>query len=417
MQETPKGLRLHIGIFGRRNVGKSSILNAVTRQPVSIVSETAGTTTDPVEKAMELLPLGPVLFVDTAGVDDVGSLGELRVAKTMRVVERTDLAILVTDAWQDYEQRLLETFRRRKTPVLVVANKSDSRPAGEVEEHARASGAACVVTASALTGEGLEAVRQGIIATAPEEYLSSPSVVHDLIQPGELAVLVVPIDIEAPKGRLILPQVQTLRDILDHDAFAVVVKEHQLAEALAGLNRPPAIVVTDSQAFEKVMAVTPPEVPLTGFSILYARFKGDLGEFVRGAAAIDRLRPGDRVLVAEACTHHPTKDDIGRMKIPRWLEKKAGGKLDITVKSGNEYPADISGFKVIIHCGACMWNRRQVLSRLEQAHACGVPITNYGLAIAHSLGVLDRALSPFPEARKYYLEAQDRGQGSALMGG
>lgn len=406
MQETPKGLRLHIGIFGRRNVGKSSILNAITRQPVAIVSETAGTTTDPVEKAMELLPLGPVLFVDTAGVDDVGALGELRVAKTMRVVERTDLAILVTDAWQDYEQRLLESFRRRKTPVLVVANKSDERAPGEVEARAREAGSGMVVTASARTGAGLEEVRLAIIATAPEEYLTLPSVVHDLVRPGELAVLVVPIDIEAPKGRLILPQVQTLRDILDHDAFAVVVKEHQLAEALAGLSRPPAIVVTDSQAFEKVMAVTPPEIPLTGFSILYARFKGDLGEFVRGAAAIDRLRPGDRVLVAEACTHHPTKDDIGRMKIPRWLEKKAGGKLDVTVKSGNEYPQDITGYKLIIHCGACMWNRRQVLSRLEHAHACGVPITNYGLAIAHSLGVLRRALSPFPEVLHHYEDAR-----------
>jgi [FeFe] hydrogenase H-cluster maturation GTPase HydF len=404
MQEAPKGLRLHIGIFGRRNVGKSSVLNAITRQPVSIVSETAGTTTDPVEKAMELLPLGPVLFVDTAGVDDVGSLGELRVAKTMRVVERTDLAILVADVWQDYEQRLMELFRKRKTPVVVVANKSDKRPAGEVEAQARAGGATTVVTASALKGTGMEEIRMAIINTAPEEYLTAPSVVYDLIKPGDLAVLVVPIDLEAPKGRLILPQVQTLRDILDHDAYAVVVKEHQLAEALAGLSKPPAIVVTDSQAFEQVMAVTPPGIPLTGFSILYARFKGDLSEFVRGAVAIDRLKPGDKVLVAEACTHHPTKDDIGRMKIPRWLEKKAGGKLDITVKSGNEYPADISGFKLIVHCGACMWNRRQVLSRLEQAHACGVPITNYGIAIAHSLGVLERALSPFPEAKRAYGE-------------
>ncbi len=407
MQETPKGLRLQIGIFGRRNVGKSSILNAITRQPVSIVSDTAGTTTDPVEKAMELLPLGPVLFVDTAGVDDVGALGELRVAKTLRVVERTDLAILVTDAWQEYEQRLMDTFRLRKTPVVVVANKNDVRLPGEVEARARESGAHTVVSASAITGTGLEEIRLAIIAAAPEEYLSAPSVVHQLVRPGDLAVLVVPIDIEAPKGRLILPQVQTLRDILDHDALAVVVKEHQLAQALAGLSKPPAIVVTDSQAFEKVMAVTPPEIPLTGFSILYARFKGDLGEFVRGAAAIDQLRPGDRVLVAEACTHHPTKDDIGRMKIPRWLERKAGGKLDITVRSGNEYPQDIGAYKLIIHCGACMWNRRQVLSRLEQARACGVPITNYGLAIAHSLGVLQRALSPFPEVLREYEQAKE----------
>lgn len=411
MLGTPKGLRLQIGIFGRRNVGKSSLLNALTRQAVSIVSETAGTTTDPVEKAMELQPLGPVLFVDTAGVDDVGALGEMRVARTLKVVERTDLAILVTDDWQDYETRLLSLFAGRKTPVLVVANKSDMRAPGMVEEQARQAGAKTVVGASAVTRAGLDAVRQAIIAAAPDEYLNAPSLIGDLVPAGELALLVVPIDIEAPKGRLILPQVQTLRDILDQNGYAMVVKERELAAALARLNRPPAIVVTDSQEFLKVVSEVPASIPVTGFSILFARFKGDLAELVRGAAAIDRLRPGDRVLVAEACAHHPTGEDIGRVKIPRWLEQYVGGKLDIVVKAGCDYPDDIRGFKLIVHCGACVWNRRQMLSRIEQARAAGVAITNYGLTIAHSLGILDRALSPFPYAREVYGDAIRKNMG------
>ncbi|MEI6515393.1 MAG: [FeFe] hydrogenase H-cluster maturation GTPase HydF [bacterium] len=402
MQGTPKGLRLQIGIFGRRNVGKSSLLNALTRQSVSIVSEIAGTTTDPVEKAMELQPLGPVLFVDTAGVDDVGALGELRVAGTMKVVERTDLAILVTDDWQDFETRLLALFLQRKTPVVVAANKSDHRAAGVLEAAARAAGAKTVVTVSAVTRTGLDAMRQAIITATPEDYLNAPALLGDLVPPGALVVLVVPIDIEAPKGRLILPQVQTLRDILDQNGYAMVVKERELAHALARLNQPPALVVTDSQEFLKVISEVPASIPVTGFSILFARFKGDLAELVRGASAIDRLKPGDRVLVAEACTHHPTGEDIGRVKIPRWLEQYVGGKLDIVAKAGCDYPDDIAGFNLIVHCGACMWNRRQMLSRIAQARAAGVPITNYGLTIAHSLGILDRALSPFPYAKEAY---------------
>ena len=406
MLGTPKGLRLQIGIFGRRNVGKSSLLNALTRQSVSIVSETAGTTTDPVEKAMELQPLGPVLFVDTAGVDDVGALGELRVAKTLKVVERTDLAILVTDDWQDYEARLLALFAGRKTPVIVAANKRDVRVPGAVEAKARGAGANQVVGVSALTRAGLDDLRQGIIAAAPDEYLNAPSLMGDLIAAGEMAILVVPIDVEAPKGRLILPQVQTLRDILDQNAYAMVVKERELADALSRLSRPPALVITDSQEFMKVVAEVPASIPVTGFSILFARFKGDLAELVRGAASIDRLRPGDRVLVAEACAHHPTGEDIGRVKIPRWLEQFVGGKLEVVVKAGCDYPDDISGFKLIVHCGACVWNRRQMLSRIEQARASGVAITNYGLTIAHSLGILERALSPFPYAKEIYFEVR-----------
>ena len=412
MQGTPKGLRLHIGIFGRRNVGKSALLNALTRQNVSIVSDTAGTTTDPVEKAMELQPLGPVLFVDTAGVDDVGALGTLRVAKTMGVVQRTDLAILVTDDWQDYEQRLLELFTGRKTPVVVVAGKRDLRGDEALEGRCKSSGAKQVVGVSAVTGTGLDAVRRAIIATVPDDYLNAPSLIGDLVPAGELVLLVVPIDIEAPKGRLILPQVQTLRDILDQDGYALVVKERELADAFARLKRPPVLVVTDSQEFLKVVADTPPDIPVTGFSILFARFKGDLAELVRGAAAIDRLKPGDRVLVAEACTHHPAGEDIGRVKIPRWLEQYVGGKLDLVVKAGCDYPEDIGGFKLIVHCGACTWNRRQMLSRIEQARMSGVAITNYGLTIAHSLGIMDRALSPFPYAREVYRKARGQARGA-----
>jgi [FeFe] hydrogenase H-cluster maturation GTPase HydF len=411
MQATPKGLRLHIGLFGRRNVGKSSVLNALTRQSVSIVSATAGTTTDPVEKAMELQPIGPVLFVDTAGIDDVGALGELRVQKTMGVVERTDLAILVTDGWQDYEDRLLGLFRTRKTPVIVVANKSDLRTDDTVEGAARAAGAERIVTASVLRGTGLDVLRRAVIDTVPDSFLNAPSLIGDLIPAGELAVLVVPIDIEAPKGRLILPQVQTIRDILDNDGYTMVVKERELSDALARLNRPPAIVVTDSQEFLKVVADVPPEIPVTSFSILFARFKGDLAELARGAAAIDRLRPGDRVLIAEACTHHPTGEDIGRVKIPRWLEQYVGGALRIETQAGCEYPEDLDGLKLIVHCGACMWNRRQMLSRMEQAGGRGVPITNYGLCIAHSLGILGRALGPFPFAKRAYDEARRNGSG------
>ena len=408
MQATPKGLRLHIGIFGRRNVGKSSLLNALTRQQVAIVSPVAGTTTDPVEKAMELQPLGPVLFVDTAGVDDVGALGAARVAKTQQVLARTDLAIVLTDAWTEYEAALLRLLGERRTPVLVVAGKADLRPAGELEVALRAAGVAAPLTVSAITGAGLAELRQAIIAAAPDDFVNPPSLIGDLVPAGELAVLVVPIDKEAPKGRLILPQVQAIRDLLDNDAWCLVVKERELAPALARLTRPPALVVTDSQAFLKVAADVPPAVPMTSFSILFARFKGDLAEQVRGAVHIETLQPGDRVLIGEACTHHPIADDIGRVKIPRWLEQYVGGKLQFDTFAGRDYPDDVSPYKLVVHCGSCMTNRREMLARLERARACGTPITNYGLTIAYSLGLFARALGPFPHAREVYDEERRR---------
>jgi [FeFe] hydrogenase H-cluster maturation GTPase HydF len=400
MQTTPKGLRLHIGIFGRRNVGKSSLLNALTRQNVSIVSDTAGTTTDPVEKPMELLPIGPVVFIDTAGIDDVGALGQMRVARTRRVLDRVDVGVIVAAGgqWGDFEESLLTEFAQRKVPTIAVFNKADQgTPAAGILARLQDRQVRCVQTV-ASRGEGLAELREALIRTAPDDFINTPVIAADLVPPGGLAVLVVPIDKEAPKGRLILPQVQTIRDLLDHNAYCVVVKERELRAALARLTRPPDLVVTDSQAFLQVAADTPAEVPLTSFSILFARFKGDLPEMVRGACAIDSLRPGDRVLIAEACSHHPIGEDIGRVKIPRWLTQYVGGQLEFTTTQGHDFPDDLASYRLVVHCGACVQNRREVLSRIARCRQAGVPITNYGLAIAYSLGIFERALAPFPDA-------------------
>jgi [FeFe] hydrogenase H-cluster maturation GTPase HydF len=396
----PKTFRLHIGIFGRRNAGKSSILNAMTQQDVSIVSEIAGTTTDPVEKPMELLPLGPVLFIDTAGIDDVGDLGEKRIAKTMLVFDRTDLGVIVSNFndWDEYELRLMEEFKNRDIPFIVVFNKTDIYAENQDITSQLDRVKVKYVFTSALKGTGILDLRQLLLKAAPSDYINRPSILADLVSPGEAAILVIPIDKEAPKGRLILPQVQSIRDLLDNDSFCMVVKERELREALSRLNKPPKLVVTDSQAFLKVAADTPSEIPLTSFSILFARFQGDLTEMVRGAMAIDKLKSGDRVLIAEACSHHPIGEDIGTVKIPRWLTQYVGGKLEIDSIRGHDFPANISEYKLIIHCGACMWNRRAMLSRIMKAKQAGVPITNYGLTIAYSLGIFKRALEPFPAA-------------------
>jgi [FeFe] hydrogenase H-cluster maturation GTPase HydF len=406
MSTTPKGLRLHIGFFGRRNVGKSSLLNAITRQQVSIVSDVAGTTTDPVEKPMELLPLGPVLFIDTAGIDEVGGLGALRVEKTRKALERTEIAVLVAEAgvWGEFEESLLADFSALKIPTVVVFNKIDAGvPSEALVDWLRAEKLQ-VVLASAMNGVGLMELREVLLALAPAEFIDSPAIAGDLVGPGEMAVLVVPIDKEAPKGRLILPQVQTIRDLLDTDAMCMVVKERELRTALDRLKVPPKLVVTDSQAFLKVAADTPPEIPLTSFSILMARFKGDLTAQVEGTLAVEKLRSGDRVLIAEACTHHPIGEDIGRVKIPRWLTQYTGVKLDFVSMQGRDFADELASFKLVIHCGACMWNRRQMLSRILQCQQAGVPITNYGLTIAYSLGIFARALEPFPAALERYRE-------------
>jgi len=393
MQPAPRSLRLHIGLFGRRNVGKSSLLNAITRQAVSIVSAQAGTTTDPVEKPMELLPLGPVLFVDTAGVDDEGALGELRMERTRLVLDRVDLGVIVTDgAWGDFETGLLEQLRARQVPALVVRNKAD------LGLPAAADLGVPQVAVSALKGTGILDLREALLALAPADFFDNRRLVADLVPPGELAVLVVPIDKEAPKGRLILPQVMAIRDLLDGEAMTLVVQERELAAALDRLKRPPALVVTDSQAFLKVAADVPASVPMTSFSILMSRFQGDLAEQARGALGIERLKGGDRVLMAETCSHHPVGEDIGRVKIPRWLTQYVGARLEFTSVQGRDFPADPSPYQLVVHCGNCTGNRREMLSRIHRCREAGVPITNYGLTIAYSLGIFERALGPFPAA-------------------
>lgn len=399
MQSTPKTLRLHIGIFGRRNVGKSSLLNAITRQQVSIVSSHAGTTTDPVEKPMELLPLGPVQFVDTAGVDDEGALGELRIQRTRAVFERVDLGLVVTEAgqWGAFEEGLFHELTLRKVPVLVVFNKRDQLIPSAAECAALEARGAKVIRMAAATGDGVLELREALLRLAPTDFFESRQLIADLVPPREVAVLVVPIDKEAPKGRLILPQVMTIRDLLDGGARALVCGEHELKETLALLAKAPALVVTDSQAFKEVAEQLSPDQPLTSFSMLMARFQGDLNAFAQGAEAIAHLKPGDRVLMAETCSHHPIGDDIGRVKIPCWLNKFVGGELVFEHTQGRDFPSDLSPYKLVVHCGNCTGNRREMLTRIGRCRDAGVPITNYGMAIAFSLGILDRAMRVFLE--------------------
>ena len=402
-QATPKGLRLHIGLFGRRNVGKSSLLNAIVRQEVSIVSEHAGTTTDPVEKPMELLPLGPVVFIDTAGIDDEGALGQLRIQKTQKTLDRVDLGVIISDGtWDTFEQKLLDELQTRDVPVITVFNKIDiNKPTAKLVQRLKDQKLVVIHTAATNT-IGVQDFRQALLNLAPEDFVDSPAIVGDLVGPGQTAVLVVPIDKEAPKGRLILPQVQSIRDLLDTDAMCMVVKERELRAAMDNLKQPPKLVVTDSQAFLKVAADTPPEVPMTSFSILYSRFKGDLITQTLGAMAVEKLKPSDNVLIAESCSHHPIGEDIGRIKIPRWLTQYVGGKLNFTTVQGQDFPDDLSPYKLVIHCGACMWNRRTMLNRIFKCRNAGVAITNYGLVIAYSLGIFERALKPFPAALDAY---------------
>lgn len=408
MQNTPRGMRLHIGLFGKRNVGKSSLLNRITNQDISIVSDVAGTTTDPVEKAMELLPLGPVLFVDTAGVDDVGALGQQRIDKTFKIIDRIDIALIVCDfnGWDDFEISLFNEFEKCKIPVIAVVNKSDEGKIAEDKLSVIKSHTSNVAIVSAKERAATTIIKELLIQNVPEDFISPPSIVSDLVGPGEMAVLVVPIDLEAPKGRLILPQVQTIRDILDNDSMTLVVKERELRQALDNLKTPPSIVITDSQAFLKVSADVPKNIKLTSFSILFARLKGDLTAFVKGALAIEHLKAGDKVLVCESCTHHQIGDDIGTVKIPRWINQYVGSKIEFVHYSGHDFPSNIDEYALIIHCGACMTNRREILSRIMKAQSVGVPITNYGLAIAYSLGIFERALEPFPLVKEIFDESR-----------
>jgi len=403
MDNTPKGNRLHIALMGRTNVGKSSLLNLMLGQDIAITSPVAGTTTDVVEKAMELLPLGPVLFLDTAGLDDVSELSGARLKKTAKVFERADVIILVTEAdiWTDFEETVLAEAQTRKIPVLIVINKIDLQiPTPDHLQFLQSKALILTVSCNDQTmrQKYLETLKQQLLEMAPADFVGNPSLIGDLLPPGGFAVLVVPIDLEAPKGRLILPQVQTIRDALDCDAMTLVVKERELAAALTNLKTPPAIVVTDSQAILKVTADVPNNIPVTTFSILFARQKADLSIMARGAAAIDHLQPGDKILIAEACSHHSLEDDIGRVKIPRWLRQYVGGDLQIDTSCGRDYPQDLKDYKLILHCGACMMNRREMLNRLRKAHEAGVPVTNYGVAISFLQGVIKRSLAPFPSA-------------------
>lgn len=402
MQDTPKGSRLHIAIFGRRNAGKSSLINSLTSQDIALVSDVPGTTTDPVYKAMEILPIGPVMIIDTAGIDDVGDLGALRVERTMQVLNKTDLAVVVIEPEEgvtDFEREIVKEIRKRGLPIAGVVNKIDLWPVtADVLSSWGSDLNLALLGISAKTGQGIEELKRVMIKLAPDDW-EGPPLIGDLVSPGDTVVLVVPIDLAAPKGRLILPQVQTIRDLLDNDACAVVVKERELKEALEGLKNPPKLVVTDSQEFMKVGADTPSEVQLTSFSILLARHKGDLETLVAGAKAIESLQPGDKVLISEGCTHHRQADDIGKVKIPRWLRQSVGDELDFEWVSGGTFPPDIAKYKLIVHCGGCMLNRREMLYRLAMAREAGVPIVNYGLLIAHVHGILHRALAPFPLAQ------------------
>lgn len=398
MNATPMASRFAIGLFGRRNAGKSSLINALTGQNIAVTSDVPGTTTDPVSKAMELLPLGPVVFIDTAGLDDTGALGALRVEKTYEVLRKCHFAVVVADAAEGItalETAFIDQLRRRKMACVCVLNKCDRKmPDTEALERMRQAVKIPVVCASAQTGLGIDKLKAQIIAHADSKD-TEPSLVGDLVHAGDVVVLVTPIDNAAPKGRLILPQQQVIRDIIDHDAVAVVTKENTLKQTLARFTSPPAMVITDSQAFEKVAADTPPAIPMTSFSILFARQKGDLAEMVRGVRRIQRLTNGEKVLIVEGCTHHRQSDDIGTVKIPRWIRSTTGADVRFEWTSGACYPSDMSGYAVIVHCGGCMLNRREMHYRIEKAREQGVCITNYGVLIASVLGILPRALQPF----------------------
>lgn len=401
LNSTPSSDRIHIGFFGKRNAGKSSVINAVTGQSLSIVSDVKGTTTDPVYKAMELLPLGPVMMIDTPGLDDEGALGNLRMQKGYQVLNKTDIAVLVVDAttgMTEEDHMIVKRFRQKNIPFLVVYNKNDLVdpsviPGGHEEDGIPAEN---VLWISSQTGENIFELKE-LLAKQVPTGLSKYPIVADLLTPGDFVILVVPIDSAAPKGRLILPQQQTVRDVLEAGAAAMVVRETELAETLANIGKKPRIVITDSQAFAKVSAETPEDIPLTSFSILFARHKGNLELAVRGVLAIESLKDGDTVLISEGCTHHRQCDDIGTRKLPRWMEQYTGKKLNFKFTSGTEFPEDFTGYDLIVHCGGCMLNEREMKYRLQCAEDQGIPITNYGILISYMNGILKRCIAPFPE--------------------
>lgn len=401
MNQTPASERVHIGFFGRRNAGKSSVMNAVTGQDLAVVSDVRGTTTDPVYKSMELLPLGPVVMMDTPGIDDEGELGALRVRKSYQVLNKTDAAVLVIDGGVGVtpeDKALLKRIREKKIPYVIAVNKKELAAPDALEKivDELSSEDGEIIAVSAATGEGIDELKEQIAAAAdteePERYI-----VRDLLKPSDMAVLVVPIDKAAPKGRLILPQQQTIRDILEADAVSVVVKETELKNVLGQFQNKPKMVITDSQAFEKVAADTPEDILLTSFSILFARYKGDLAAVVKGVTSLDTLEDGDAILISEGCTHHRQCDDIGTVKLPRWIREYTGKEIRIETTSGTEFPDDLTKYKMIVHCGGCMLNEREMKYRLKCAEDQGVPMTNYGITIAYMKGILKRSVEVFPE--------------------
>ena len=395
--KTLKSMRLHIGIFGKTNAGKSSFLNKITGQDMSIVSEVAGTTTDVVEKSMELLPVGPVTFLDTAGLDDKTELSGQRIEKTLKIINRTDIAVVICDfnGIDEYEKDLFQKFDELQIPYMVVINKCDiEQVSGEKLSEIVNYTDKILITSTVNDENIIFKFKDMLVKMLPEDFINSPKIAGDLVNEGDTVILVIPIDKEAPKGRIILPQVQTIRDLLDSNCLSYVVKENELDAAIKNLKTPPALVITDSQAFKQVSEIVPENIPLTSFSILFARLKGDLGAFVRGSEAIESLQDGDKVLILESCTHHAIEDDIGRVKIPNLLRKKSGKELIIEHYAGHDFPS-IDEYKLIIHCGACMTNRREILSRILLANSKNIPITNYGVVISYCLGILPRAISIF----------------------
>lgn len=413
-QTAPKALRLHIGIFGRTNAGKSSLLNFISGQSTAITSPIPGTTTDVVSKPMELLPIGPVVFLDTAGLNDSSALGAARLGKTFGVFDQADVLTLVTEAgqWDEAEQYIANEAKRRKVPLIIIINKCDLKaPSPEFKTMVAAESSGMVIETVAsdhnLRDQFLNEYKQALIQCCPDDFLKPPPLIGDLIKPGETVIMLVPIDLQAPKGRIILPQVQVLRDGLDNSNIVITVKETEYQTALKNLENAPALTVCDSQVVDLMVRETPPEIVCTTFSILFARLKGNMELMAAGAAAIGKLKKnGGRVLIAEACTHHATEDDIGRVKIPRLLRRFTGREdLTVDVYAGTDYPADLSGYDLVVHCGGCMFNRRAILSRIQLAASSGVAITNYGMCISFCHGVLDRVLSPFPDALAAYHNA------------
>lgn len=402
MKKTPRGNRLHIALFGRTNTGKSSYLNLVTGQDVAITSSIAGTTTDVVGKAIEMLPLGPVYFLDTAGLDDKTALGKLRVNRTNKVFKSADIVLLVTEPnqWTEYENMVVNQAGELNIPVVVVVNKIDlEKPQQKFLTQLKSHTENYLLVSSIdylHQNQYISELKKLLIHLCPDDFLQPPPLVGDLIPPCGLVVMVVPIDLQAPKGRLILPQVQTIRDALDNDSAAMIVKERELTSLLRKFNQPPDLVVCDSQAVLKVSADTPSNIPMTTFSILFARYKGDLVEAARGAAQLEFIQPGDKILIAEACSHHPIQDDIGRVKIPRWIRQYIGGEVIIDVYAGRDWPENLSQYKLVIHCGGCVLTRREMLNRIQDVKQQGIFITNYGVAISYLHGVVERTLKPFP---------------------